>query len=467
MPVVHAGACAAGRPVTARIPRLMIAAPTSGAGKTTLACALLAAMKGRGLRLQAFKGGPDYIDPMFHREVIGLPSSNLDLFLLGEEGCRGLLASRAEGADLAVIESAMGFYDGIADTDQSSGYALAKATQTPVILVVDARKAALSLAAVVHGFATLRPDANVCGVILNFASPALHDLIAPALTRETGLPVLGHLPNLPDCALESRHLGLVTASEVTHLKDIVDRLGAKLAETVDLDALLRLAQAAPPLSRPPQAPLPSFDGVAVAVAQDRAFCFAYPDALALLTQMGARLLPFSPLSDSCLPKGSQGLLLPGGYPELYAAQLAGNLPMRQSLLYALQGGLPCIAECGGFMVLHETLEDPDGVPHPMVGLLKARAFKTPRLQRFGYVRLTALQDTLLLPKGASVPAHEFHHWDSDQPGDALEARKPLRQAQWRCGVCTDTLFAGFPHLHLCADPTLAARFLARCQAYRP
>jgi len=359
----------------------------------------------------------------------------------------------------------MGYYDGISDTDQASGYALARATQTPVVLVLDARKAALSLAAVVQGFATLREDANVQGVILNFASPALHALVAPAIARETGLPVLGFLPNLPDCALESRHLGLVTASEVAQLRGIVDRLAAKLAETVDLDALLRLARAAPPLSCPDPAPLPAFEGVSVAAALDRAFCFAYPDALELLERMGARLLPFSPLTDQGLPKGAQGLLLPGGYPELYAGRLAENVPMRQSLLRALQGGLPCIAECGGFMFLHETLEDPDGLPHPMVGLFKARAFKTPRLQRFGYVRLTALKDTLLLPKGASVPAHEFHHWDSEQPGDALEARKPLRPAQWRCGVCTENLFAGFPHLHLCADPGMAARFLARCQAY--
>ncbi|HML48546.1 MAG TPA: cobyrinic acid a,c-diamide synthase, partial [Clostridia bacterium] len=249
------------------------------------------------------------------------------------------------------------------------------------------------------------------------------------------------------------------------LQRIVDRLGAKIAETVDLNALIQLAQTAPPIARPTQAPYPTFQGVSVAVAQDRAFCFAYPDALALLEQMGARLLPFSPLSDKRLPEEAQGLLLPGGYPELYAARLAANVPMRQSLLDALQRGLPCIAECGGFMVLHDTLEDPDGVPHPMVGFLHARAYKTPRLQRFGYVRLTALRDTLLLPKGASIPAHEFHHWDSDQPGDALEARKPLRQTQWRCGICTDTLFAGFPHVHLCANPDSAARFLARCQTF--
>lgn len=445
------------------IPRLMIAAPTSGAGKTTITCALLAALKAEGMRVRAFKGGPDYIDPMFHREVVGVPSGNLDLFLLGEATCRELLAAQAGQADIAIIESAMGYYDGIADTDEASGYALGRAVDAPVVLVIDARKAALSLAAVVHGFATFRPDAKICGVILNFASEVLHALVAPAIVRETGIPVLGYLPNMPDCALGSRHLGLVTAEEVQGLQGIIGRLAAQLARTVDLRALLEIAAQAPPVTCDARAAARDFEGVRVAVAQDRAFCFIYQDALDLLARMGARLVPFSPLADKALPAGVQGLYLPGGYPELYAAQLAANASMRASIREALEKGLPCIAECGGFMYLHDTLEDENGVPHAMVGALHARAYKTGKLQRFGYATLATRQDTLLLPKGASVPCHEFHHWDSTVPGTALDAQKPRRAIAWQCGVCTDTLFAGFPHLHLCADPQMAVRFLARCK----
>ncbi len=449
--------------MTASLPRLLIAAPESGAGKTTLTCALLSALLSQGLRARAFKGGPDYIDPMFHREVVGLPSGNLDLFLLGEAACRSLLAKCADSADIAVIESAMGYYDGIACSDEASGYALASATKTPVLLAVDARGASLSLAALVRGLATFRPDADIRGVVLNFASASLHALFAPAIERETGVPVLGYLPDMPDCALKSRHLGLVTADEVDGLRGILGRLAAQLARTVDVAAVRAIAAEAPPLACAPR-PVPrAFEGVSVAVARDRAFCFVYPDALALLSDMGARLVPFSPLRDPALPAGVSGLILPGGYPELYAAELSANRSMRKSILTALDGGLPCIAECGGFLYLHRTLEDPAGTPHPMVGLLSARAYKTPRLVRFGYARLTARRDTLLLPKGASVPAHEFHRWESEMPGDALLAQKPGRDASWPCGVCTDTLFAGFAHIHLCADSAMAARFLQRCK----
>lgn len=453
--------------MTCSVSRVMIAAPTSGAGKTTVTCALLAALKARGMDVRAFKGGPDYIDPMFHRDVVGVPSRNLDLFLLGDATCRSLLAKNAADADIAVIESAMGYYDGIAGSDEASGYALAKATRTPVVLVVDARRAALSLAAVVMGFATLRRDANIRGVILNFCSEALHALVAPAILRETGIPVLGYMPNMPDCALGSRHLGLVTADEVQGLQAIIGKLSAQLAQTVDLDAVTALAKEADAFAYASMAIARRFEGIPIAIAQDRAFCFVYQDALDVLEAMGAALVPFSPLADAALPAGAQGLYLPGGYPELYAAQLAENAPMRRSIRDALARGLPCVAECGGFMYLHDTLEDMDGMPHPMVGHLHARAFKTPRLQRFGYATLTAQRDTLLLDAGQSIPAHEFHHWDSDTPGDALTAHKPLRDVSWPCGVCTDALFAGFPHIHFAAEPEMALRFLTRCKEAAP
>ncbi|MDL2318029.1 cobyrinate a,c-diamide synthase [Eubacteriales bacterium OttesenSCG-928-A19] len=453
--------------MTQHIPRLMIAAPSSGVGKTTVTCALLAALSSRGARVRAFKGGPDYIDPMFHREVVGVPSSNLDPFLLGENTCRRLLAEHGSHAELAVIESAMGYYDGVAQTDMASGYALARATGTPVVLVVDARGASLSLAAVVSGLATFRRDAGIRGVILNFASEALHALVAPAIERETGIPVLGYLPGMPDCALGSRHLGLVTADEVDGLRAIIGRLAARIEQTVDLRAISAIAGSAGDIEYAPDGVSRNFDGIPIAVARDKAFCFVYQDALDLLERMGARLMPFSPLADKALPTGARGLYLPGGYPELYAARLSANRLMLRSVHAALSRGLPCIAECGGFLYLHDTLEDARGEPHAMVGFLRARAYRTQRLQRFGYATLTARRETLLLREGESAPAHSFHYWDSETPGDALLASKPLRDVSWPCGVCTETLFAGFPHLHLCADPRMAARFLSRCEEASP
>lgn len=447
----------------ANMPRLLIAAPASGAGKTTLTCGLLRAFLDRGLRVQAFKSGPDYIDPMFHREVIGAPSGNLDLFLLGGETVRALLAKREGSADIAVIESAMGYYDGVAATDTASGYALARETETPAVLVVDGRKAALSLAATVQGFAGFRPDANVRGVILNHIPARLFELLAPAIAGETGIPVLGHLPDLPDCALESRHLGLVTAEEVGDLRGKMARLAAQLAQTVDLDALLAIARSAPPLAYAPPETRRAFDGLPIAIARDAAFCFVYADALELLEAMGARLLPFSPLADAALPKEACGLLLPGGYPELHARTLSENASMRRSIREALAAGMPCVAECGGFLYLHGTLEDARGAEYPMVGFLPGHGRKGTRLQRFGYVTLTAAEDGLLLRAGESIPAHEFHYWQSDSPGDAFTAQKPLRSDAWTCVHASPNLFAGFPHFHFCAKPEAAYRFLSRCK----
>ena len=442
-------------------PRLLLCAPASGGGKTTLTCAILQALVNRGANPVAFKCGPDYIDPMFHSEIIGAKSRNLDLFFLGADTTRHLLEENSRGSGLALIEGVMGYYDGIAMSHEASAYHLAKATNTPAVLVVDGRGSALTLSAVVHGLKTFRPDSGIQGVILNRVSPMLYPRLKECIEGETGVKVYGFLPSLPDCALESRHLGLVTADEVAGLKEKLKKLAAQAEQTIDLTGLLALAASAPDLNAGPlDLPEPVEGGPVIAVARDKAFCFYYADGLELLERLGARLVEFSPLEDKNLPEGTCGLYLGGGYPELLAEQLSQNSAMLSAIRNGVAGGLPTVAECGGFLYLHETLEDADGRDWSMAGVIPGRAWNTGRLGRFGYVTLTARTSGLLCQAGEELPAHEFHYWDSQQPGDSFRAQKPLSDRGWDCGIHTPTLYAGFPHFHFWARPEMARNFVA-------
>ena len=449
------------------LPRLLLCAPSSGSGKTTVTCALLQALRDRGLRPAAFKSGPDYIDPMFHSRVLDTRSRNLDLFLMGRDGVLSALArAEEEGCAPAVLEGAMGYYDGIAMTHRASAYDLARTTATPAVLVVDARGQALSAAAVAAGMLRFRTDSGIRGVIFNRISPMLYPRLRDCVEGETGLKAYGFLPPCPDSALESRHLGLVTAAEVPALREKMQTLARQAEQTLDIDGLLALAGTAPGLPRcAGSGSVPRRDGPRIAVAMDRAFCFYYADGLALLEQLGARLCPFSPLTDSSLPEGTAGLYLGGGYPELYARELSENGAMRAAVRRAVEGGMPTVAECGGFLYLHDTLEGEDGRDWPMAGVVRARAFRTDRLGRFGYIAARAGWDGLLCPEGAELPAHEFHYWDSTAPGSAFRAKKPGSDRGWSCGYHTGTLYAGFPHFHFCGIPGAAERFVAACGAY--
>ena len=442
-------------------PRLLLCASASGGGKTTVTCAILQALVDRNRNPVAFKCGPDYIDPMFHSKVIGAKSRNLDLFFLGEDKTRYLLERASAGAGLALIEGVMGYYDGIAMSHEASAWHLARVTQTPAVLVADGRGSARTLAAVVHGMKTFRSDSGIRGVILNRVSPMLYPRLKECIEGETGVRVYGYLPPLPDCALESRHLGLVTAGEVADLKQKLHKLAAQAEKTLDLDGLLALAASATDLNAaPPALPEPVEGAPVIAVARDRAFCFYYADGLALLETLGARLVEFSPLEDKTLPQGTCGLYLGGGYPELLAEGLSQNTAMRAAIREAVAGGLPTVAECGGFLYLHETLEDAHGTDWPMAGVLPGRAWNTGKLGRFGYVTLTARTSGLLCKAGEELPAHEFHYWDSSIPGDCFMAQKPLSNRSWSCGIHTPTLYAGFPHFHFWARPETARNFVA-------
>lgn len=439
-------------------PRLVIGGTGSGCGKTTVTCALLQAFVDRGLDTAAFKCGPDYIDPMFHSRVIGARSRNLDAFLCRRETVPQLLAKHA--GELSVIEGVMGYYDGLGGISSENSTAdIARLTQSPTVLVVSARGMSLSLAALLRGYLDFEHN-TICGVILNGIAPAMTEYYAQIVEQNTGLTVYGALPYDESCVIQSRHLGLVTAGEITDLKQKMQALAQHARIGIDLDGLFKLACTAPGLeSTQPHYPRCG-DGLRIAVAQDEAFCFSYADSLDVLTQMGAQLVPFSPLHDTCLPKDIDGLLLCGGYPELYAEQLGNNRFLLQQLRTEIQNGLPTVAECGGFLLLHDTL---DGVP--MAGVCGGAAHMTKRLGPFGYITLTAKQDTLLCAAGEQLYAHEFHYAQSEQQGDCFHAQKPLRTRSWDCIHATETLYAGYPHIHFAGNVRAAQKFLSACRTY--
>lgn len=438
----------------------MISAMHSGGGKTVLTCGLLRLLKRRGIRAEGFKCGPDYIDPMFHRRVLDVPSRNLDLFLQGPEGVRRTL--QKQRGEFALLEGAMGFYDGVNGTDEASAWQLSRVTGTPVLLTLRPKGASLTLAAQVRGMLDFRRPSPIAGLFLTDCKPMFHTHLKPILERETGLPVLGYLPPMEQAQLESRHLGLLTADEIDGFHRRFDAVADALEQSVDLDRLFSLAAQFPPTDAAP--PPPSSPRCAIAVARDRAFCFYYEDNLDALRQAGAELRFFSPLEDETLPE-ADGLYLGGGYPELYVEALSQNRVMREKIRAAVTGGMPTVAECGGFLYLQRSLSGRNGDSYPMVGALPGEGFRTDRLQRFGYVNLSTETPTLLFHPGERVPAHEFHYWDCTENGADLSARKPSGKS-WRCGFATPTLYAAFPHLHFGGPLPLAGRFADGAERYR-
>ena len=442
--------------------QFLLAAPRSGSGKTTMACALLASLKRQGRTPCAFKCGPDYIDPMFHRAVLGVESHNLDLFFSSPETVRTLYAQGAAGHGAAVCEGAMGFYDGLGGvTPTASAWHLADTLGLPVLLVLRPKGASLTLAALVQGLLNFRKPSHIAGILLNDCKPALYNMLAPMLEAETGLPVLGYLPPLPEAAIASRHLGLYTAAEVDDLQQKLSLLADAAADTLDWPRLRALCEGPAPAA--PQTPDQTPPQVKIAVARDEAFCFAYAETLEALQSAGAEPVFFSPLQDAALPAGIGGLYLPGGYPELHAAALSANKTMLQSVKNAIESGLPTAAECGGFLYLGQTLEDSAGKSYPMAGVLPGQGGRVGRLVRFGYASLTAKADSMLFQKGESLPVHEFHHWDSTANGADFTAAKSNGKT-WDCGFANEHFYAGFPHLYWAGTP-LPQRFAAAARRY--
>lgn len=443
------------------VPRIMLAAPGSGAGKTTITCGLLQALMNRGISCQAWKCGPDYIDPMFHRYVLGIPGGNLDSFFLEEEQVRRLLVRETKEDSLAVLEGVMGYFDGVAGISTlASSYDIARITETPVILVVDCKGASLSIAAMVKGFLEYGTDNTgsngIQGILLNRISSMMAQRLIPEIEK-LGVPVVGFLPVMKEMELASRHLGLVMPGEISQLRRQIEDLGRKLEETVDVDRILEIAGSAPRMEAESMGAVGGQRGaeeaVIIAVAKDKAFCFYYQENLHLLEELGARLEFFSPLEDAALPKGARGLILGGGYPELHADRLSGNEPMRAAIARAVKAGIPLLAECGGFLYLHEQLESTDGTLYPMAGVIKGQAFRTEKLSRFGYVTLQ--------PTG--IKGHEFHYWDSTDCGRDWVAEKPLSNRTWTCMHVNGNQVAGFPHLYYRSNETFIKEWLNACR----
>lgn len=459
-----------------RVPGILIAAMSSGAGKTMVTCGLMKAWQDRGLRVAAFKCGPDYIDPMFHREVLGCESFNLDTFLCGTEGVREVFSRYGRSSDLAVAEGVMGYYDGLAGiSTEASTYDVADSIKVPVVLVVDCKGASVSVAAWIRGMMEYRQDSHVKGVILNRISPTLYGRMKALIEEQLPVKVYGYVPDMEECTLKSRYLGLKLPYEEARSRRILEILGRQMERTVNLNGLLRLAENAEGSEYPEEekcVKVPEYmvhrDGMSfslrVALARDEAFCFMYEDNLRLLEDRGVCLVPFSPLKDERLPEDIDGLLLYGGYPELYAEALSENKSMRGEIRNAVNGGLPCMAECGGFMYLQESIEDQNGTVYPMAGVLKGKSFYTPSLKRFGYVTLSG--GRVFGREAGRIPAHEFHYYDSSVCGDAFCAKKPLSERSFRCMVSTDTLLAGYPHICYRGAMEVADGFLAACRKER-
>lgn len=447
--------------------RILIGAVNSGSGKTTITCGLMQALINRKQKVTSFKCGPDYIDPMFHSKVIGADSRNLDSFFNDENTVRYLMKEGMKNSDISVVEGVMGYYDGVSLKDTTaSSYEIAKITDTPVILVVNCRGMSISVLPVIKGFLEFKKDSKIKGVILNNMSKMIYTDIKELIEEELNIKVLGYVPKLTDCTIESRHLGLVTPNDISDLKKKLNVLAECLEETIDIDEIIKIAGQAPEIQCE-EVKVPKIESrLKIAVALDEAFCFYYKDNLNILERMGAKIEYFSPLRDKCVPEDADGLILGGGYPELYAKALSENKSMLKSIKNVIDNDMPVLAECGGFMYLHDRLQDKDENYYDMAKVIKGESFKTNRLGRFGYIEVSALSDNYLFSKGESIMAHEFHYWNSTNCGENFMARKTLRKKDWKCIHVINNLIAGYPHFNYYSNLNIPYRFLKKCENYR-
>lgn len=454
-------------------PRVVIAGTHSGVGKTTVTLALLSAFKQRGRRIQAFKAGPDFIDPGHHTIVTGRPSRNLDGWMLGVDVNRGIFSRAAADVDLSIIEGMMGLFDGSSPVNEIGSTAeLAKQLQAPVLLVIDASAMARSVAAMVLGYAKFDSAVRVIGVLFNrVGSEGHYRLLKDVIERETDVNVLGYLQTDPSVGIHDRHLGLVTAME-QKATDFYDRLGKAAMDTIDLNRVESLAGSAGELPASPEALSPTKSterSVRVGVAYDPAFCFYYPENLECLEAEGAELVKFSPMNDETLPSVDM-LYLGGGYPELYCDRLASNVAMRRAVRsFAKRGGV-VYAECGGMMYLTETIRDFDGRSHDMVGLFSATAVMGKSSMTLGYRMMTCSRHCILGEHGLTVRGHEFHY-SALTPTGALEYVCQLRDAQGHSkgqdGLTMGNTLALYTHLHFASQPQVAKELLAAARRLTP
>ncbi len=507
----------------------MIAAPKSGSGKTMITCALLQLLKDSRKNVSSYKCGPDYIDPMFHKKVLGVPSKNLDTFFTDEKTTVQLFLDKRADGDFAVLEGVMGLYDGLGGIyEQGSSYHLAKVTQTPIILVVDAKGMGKSVLALIAGFLQYDTHHLIKGVLLNRMSKGYYDIIKPLIEKELSVKVVGYFPEQKDIGLSSRHLGLVMPDELSDIKKQLNETADRLKKTIDMELFMDIAAEADEIGDSGSADIyneKSIDNCAqnkftkiiksdcetqyqttnteqmqiqnqnntvnIAVAMDEAFCFYYEDNLRLLEKCGAKLQYFSPLHDTKLPDNCDALLLGGGYPELYAKELSENVSMRESIKKAFRAGLPTVAECGGFMYLHKYIHDicddtdeqnkadvqnnadtqyntdtqNDVSVSQLVGALDSECHFKGKLVRFGYIELAEKHNNFL-PPNEKIKAHEFHYYDSTDNGADCIATKPATGRSYDCVISHDNYWLGFPHLYYPSNPHFAESLVRKAYEYR-
>lgn len=439
--------------------RIIIGGTHSGCGKTTVTCAVLQALFNRRMRVASFKCGPDYIDPMFHEKIIGTNAHNLDSFFCDDNTLKYLLTENSRNADISVIEGVMGFYDGV--NGRGSACSVSEITDTKAVIVIDCKGQSQSIGAVMKGFLTYRKN-NIIGFIFNRLPEKLVPMVRE-LCQDLNTQYLGFMPT-NKITVQSRHLGLVTVDEIDDIKEKMQALADLAEKHILLDRIIEISESEEFTFTPPEIKKYDFKRPhVIAVARDKAFCFLYADNVRLLRKMGCEIRYFSPLTDSEIPE-ADGLILCGGYPELYARQLSENKSMLEDVKRKIGSGMPTIAECGGFMYLHNELEDKSGKVFTMAGVINGKVFKTERLQRFGYVTMTAEKKNLLCGKGGSFPAHEFHYWDSTGCGSDFTARKADGR-EWKCVHSNENLYAGFPHLYFYSDIKMAEKFVLKCAEY--
>lgn len=438
-------------------PRVIIAALKSGSGKTTITCGILAVLKRMGMNPCSFKCGPDYIDPMFHRNVIGIPAGNLDTFFTEDAVTKQLFVDEFDG-DIAVIEGVMGLYDGVRGIEeQGSTYDLARAIDAPIVLVVDAKGAGRSVVAELKGFLDYDKHNLICGVILNKTSVDFGKLLGKLIEDELGLAYLGTVPSDERLEVASRHLGLVIPEEIDNLKEKTKLMSDIVSDYIDLNKLIKIANSAQELGIIKTEVNVNAKNIRLAVARDKAFCFYYRENLEALKQAGVELVDFSPILDSHLPDNINGILLGGGYPENYLEELSGNESIKGEIKAAMKKGMPILAECGGFMYLNNTITDPENNTYEMVGAIEGDVSWVGKLVRFGYV---TIDDGSLQIKG-----HEFHYYDSSNNGEGCIARKPSSKRQWQCIHREGGSYMGFPHLYYPSNPLFLENFVEAMKNY--
>lgn len=447
-----------------KLPLVMISSTGSNCGKSTVTLALISALKRYGLKIQSYKSGPDYIDPMFHSKATGRETYHTDAFFSDSNQIKSIVAQTFSDANIGIIEGAMGFYDGIGKTEEASAYTVSEWLKTPVILVINPNGMGCSVSALCKGFQNFRQPNQIQGVILNRIKSSMYSYYKEMIESETNLKVYGYLLENESMKLKSRHLGLVTANEIENLDESLDTLGQISEKTLDIQGIIQLANSTPPMKYT-QISIVKSSAFRLGVAKDRAFCFYYAENLKMLELCGAEIIPFSPIADENLPENLDGLYFGGGYPELYLQELSTNVNFIKSLKQYSTDGIPIFAECGGFMYLQEAIFDREGKEYRMAGLLKGKSNLDNKLCRFGYINLISNVDTFFGKKGIKLKAHEFHYSDSTENGNSFTAQKPNGR-QWTAIQQNNNIIAGYPHIYFPSAPEIVQNFADFCRLYQ-